>query len=142
MHGITFYDRNGSAVAYSEDGIHVYLFGGESVAYLEDDALFSYHGELMGWFERGWLRDKDGRCIAYTEHAAGGPPQPEKLRHPVQECKHALPVQERQDPRPLRPIHSNAWSVQSAEEFFSHLRHVWHGGFGSADHTDHSHNHN
>ena len=140
MARITFYDRNGNAVAYCDDGVHVYLFGGESIAYLESDALFSYRGELMGWFEKGWLRDKDGRCIAYTELASGGPQQPEKLRTPTQAVKQSLPVQERQDPRPLRPIHSNAWSAQSARDFFSHLRFSWPGGLGSGDRTDRKRN--
>jgi hypothetical protein len=129
---VTFYDRSGKAVAYSEDGQHVHLFSGEPVAYLDAQAVYSYRGELMGWFEDGWLRDKDGRCIAYSEQATGGPPQPEKARRPAQSVRQLAPVQQRQDPRSLRPIHSNAWSSQTAEEFFSHLRHRWPGGLGSS----------
>lgn len=131
---ITFYDRNGAAVAYSDDDVHVFLFGGEPIAYLDAEALYSYRGELMGWFEDGWLRDKDGRCVAYSEEASGGPTLPEKRRRPKQSLKQTLPVQQRQDPRSLRPMHSSAWSTQSAKQFFSHLRHTWPGGMG--DDTD------
>lgn len=130
MPGITFYDRNGTAVAYSDDGAHVFLFGGEAVGYLEADALYSYRGELMGWFEKGWLRDKDGRCVAYSDKAAGGPPQAARLEKPYQSRKQAMPAREHQDPRSLRPIHSNVWSSQSAQEFFSRLRHAWPGSMG------------
>lgn len=129
---ITFYDRSGNAVAYSEDDRHMYLFGGEPIGYLDAEAFFSYRGELIGWFENGWLRDKDGRCIAYSDQAAGGPPQPVKLRRPNQSIKQTLPVLERQDPRPLRPMHSNAWSTQSAVEFFSRIPHSWPGGLGDS----------
>jgi hypothetical protein len=129
---ITFYDRSGKAVAYSEDRVHVHLFSGESVAYLDSEALYSYRGELMGWFEDGWLRDKDGRCIAYSEQATGGPPQPVKGRRPSESLKQSVPIEQRQDPRSLRPIHSNAWSSQTAEEFFSHLRHRWPGRLGES----------
>lgn len=130
---ITFYDRNGHAVAYSDDDVHVFLFGGEPIGYLEAEALYSYRGELMGWFEEGWLRDKDGRCIAYSEQATGGPIQPVKGRRPSPAVKQTLPTQERRDPRALRPIHSNAWSNQSAQEFFSHSRHVWPGNLGTSN---------
>jgi hypothetical protein len=133
MLAITFYDRSGSAVAYSDDGMHVFLYDGEPVGYLQADALYSYRGELMGWFESGWLRDKDGRCVAYSEKAAGGPPLPARHERPYQSYKHSLPTQERQDPRSLRPIHSNVWSTQSALDFFSHQRHRWPGGIGPDD---------
>jgi hypothetical protein len=125
---ITFYDQVGTPVAYSEDDRTIFLFTGEAVAYLEADALFSYRGELMGWFEEGWLRDKDGRCIAFSGHAIGGPPHPAKEARPHESVKQISPTQERRDQRTLRPIHSNAWSSQTALEFFSHLRHSWPGG--------------
>ena len=130
---ITFYNRSGKPVAYSDDDHHVHLFSGEPVAYLDSQALYSYRGELMGWFEDGWLRDKDGRCIAYSEHASGGPAQPVKGRRPNAAAKQSVPTQQRQDPRSLRPIHSNAWSNLTAEEFFSHLRHRWPGGLGDSN---------
>lgn len=125
---MTLYDRTGVAAAYSDDDTHVFLFGGESVAYLDADALYTYRGELMGWFEDGWLRDKDGHCVAFSERAKGGPPHSVHGERPYQSAKHAIPTLERQDPRSLRPIHSNAWSTQSASEFFSRLRHGWPGG--------------
>lgn len=130
---ITFYDRNGGAIAYSDDDVHIFLFSGEPIGYLEAEALYSYRGELMGWFEEGWLRDKDGRCVAYSEQATGGPLQPVKARRPSPSVKQTLPTQERRDPRSLRPIHSNAWSNQSAFEFFSRLPHAWPGNLGAGN---------
>jgi len=130
---IAFYDRNGAPVAYSDDGVHVFLFSGEPVAYLEDDALYSYRGELMGWFEEGWLRDKDGRCVAFSEHAGAGPQRPVKEPWPHPSPKQAQPIPERRDPRSLRPIHSNAWSEQTADEFFAHSPRRWPGGLGRGD---------
>jgi hypothetical protein len=129
----TFYDRHGSAIAYSDDDVHVFLFDGEPVAYLEDDAMYSYPGELMGWFEDGWLRDKDGRCVAFSEQAQGGPPHSVNERRPYPALKQALPLQQRRDPRALRPIHSNAWSALTATDFFSHQRQRWPGVLGDRD---------
>ena len=120
---ITFYDRTGVPAAYSDDDVHVFLFGGRSIAYLDSDALYSYRGELMGWFEDGWLRDKDGHCVAFSERATGGPPHSIPGIRPRKSVKRAHPEQGRQDPRSLRPIHSNAWSALDAGEFFSSLQH-------------------
>lgn len=129
---ISFYDRGGLAIAYSEDNQHIFLFGGQPVAYLDDDAVYSYRGELMGWFEGGWLRDKNGRCVAFSEQAAGGPQRPLKKTWPFQSPRLANPVKEHKDPRSLRPIHSSAWSLQTAEAFFSLLPIPWPGGLGSS----------
>jgi hypothetical protein len=128
---ITFYDRSGVPVAYSDDGTHVFLYSGDPVAYLEDEAMYAYRGELLGWFEEGWLRDKDGHCVAFSDHAAGGPPHAVSGRRPYPAMKQAIPVAQRRDPRSLRPIHSNVWSTLSALEFFSHLQHRWPGGLGA-----------
>ena len=124
---IVFYDRDGTAVAYSDDREHIYLFSGEPVAYLDDDAIYSYRGDLLGWFEDGWLRDKDGRCLAFAEPASGGPQRPAKKAKPYQSPKLSAPIPERRDPRTLRPIHSNAWSTQTAREFFQHAPRGWPG---------------
>lgn len=129
---VVFYDRDGAPVAYSEDGEHIFLFGGEAIAYLEDDAVYSYRGELKGWFESGWLRDKDGRCVAFSEYATGGPLRADMKPEPQRALKQSLPTRERQDPRALRPIHSNCWSVLTTIQFFDHPLHRWPGGMGEA----------
>lgn len=129
---IVFYDRTGVAVAYTEDGTHIFLFGGQPIAYLDSDAIYSYGGELLGWFENGWVRDKDGRCVAFSEQAVGGPQRPVKKSWPHQSPRQASPVKEHQDPRSLRPIHSNAWSAESAHDFFSRSPQRWPGGMGAA----------
>lgn len=127
---IILYDRNGNAVAYSEDGCHVYLCDGQPIAYLEENALYSYPGELLGWFEDGWLRDKDGRCVAFADEATGGPPRPAIMIKALQLLKHPLPLELIRDRMTLRPIHSNAWSEQTALDFFHQKPQPWPGELG------------
>jgi len=129
---IAFYDQGGFAIAYCDDGVHVFLFAGEPIGYLEADALYTYRGELMGWFEEGWLRDKDGRCVAFSERAVGGPQRAEKKAWPAQLMKQRIPTVERRDPRGLRPIHSNAWSALSMLQFFAREPRGWPGGPGNS----------
>ncbi len=45
----TFYDESGSAVAYSDDGTHIYLFSGQPVAYFQRDSVYSFGGRHLGW---------------------------------------------------------------------------------------------
>lgn len=128
---IVFYDQGGAAIAYCDDDQHIFLFAGEPVAYLETDAVFGYRGDLMGWFERGWLRDRDGRCVAFSETAQGGPRLPDKKAWPGQLLKQGVPARERMDPRGLRPIHSNAWSALTTLQFFARERRPWPGPLGN-----------
>lgn len=129
---IVFYDRTGAAVAYSDDRENIFSFNGEAVAYLDADAIYSFRGVLLGWLENGWLRDRDGRCVAFTDHAVGGPQRPWKKAIPTALPQQSLPAKEQKDPRTLRPVHSNAWSTLSAEAFFLHLPRRWPGGLGES----------
>ena len=56
----TFYDSNGRHVAYTEDDVHIYLFSGEPVAYLDNGSVYSFSGRHLGWFENGCIRDNNG----------------------------------------------------------------------------------
>jgi len=132
---LALYDRDGAAIVYSDDGEHLFLFSGQPAAYIDADAVFSYRGEQLGWFERGWLRDKDGRCVAFSEKAAAGPHVPARGPLPPIAPKQPLPTLERQDPRALRPLHSNTWSNRSAIEFFARSPLRWPGNLGKPPDT-------
>lgn len=122
-----FYDRTGTPIAYMEDGAHIYFYSGQPVAYLEEDAIYTYRGEQLGWFEDGWVRDRSGRCVAFSEHVLGGPLRPRTRPKPHRGHRLLQPPKETRDPRQLRPIHSNAWSQVSARDFFSSRSRLWSG---------------
>lgn len=129
------YDRAGYAVAYTDDDEHIYLYTGEAVSYLVDGALYTYRGEQLGWCDTGWIRDKDGRCVAFSEAATNGPSRPPMGIKPPQAVRQGRPPKEPRDPRALRPIHSNAWSTLSAREFFANRSHRWPGGTRNGGNT-------
>lgn len=124
-----FADKHGDAVAYCDDETHVYFYSGEAVAYLDAGAVYSYPGAQLGWCELGWVRDKDGRCVAFSEYAIDGPPRPLTRQKPPRAETLARPPKEKQDPRALRPIHSNAWSQTAARVFFQRYP-TWQAGQG------------
>ncbi len=115
---MVFYDKKGRATAYTEDKVHIYLFAGDAVAYFDRDALYSYSGEQLGWFENGWIRDLDGYCVFYSEVAYGGPSKPVKGMCPVKCAKRIKPIKRVKNVRRIKSISRLSWSPLSSEEFF------------------------
>jgi hypothetical protein len=118
MMDIVFYDQNGTAVAYSEDRIHIYLYNGDPVAYFDRDSIYSFSGTHLGWYKDGWILDHDGNAVFFTEHAQGGSLKPLKDLIPLKELKDQMPMKEIKEPKPLRPIKSLNWTQLSIEDFF------------------------
>lgn len=106
---IDFYDKSGTPIAYMEDGKHIYLFSGKPVAYLSGNAVYSFLGSHLGWFENGWIRDKGGQCVFFTSDADGRPVKPVKQVKPVKGVKQVKPV---------KPVKSLSWSNLSEQQFF------------------------
>jgi hypothetical protein len=129
---MVLHDREGTAVAYCDDGVNIFLFSGQPVAYMNADAVYSYKGEQLGWYDLGWLRDKDGRCIAFSTDAGAGAQKPPRRPEPYRATKQPLPTLERRDPRVLHPMHSNAWALRSATEFFARSPLRWPGNLGDS----------
>lgn len=116
---IVFYDEKGEPIAYTEDGIHIYLFSGEPVAYFYGDSVYSYSGKHLGWYIEGWIRDNDGDCGLFTEEVKGGPVKPVKRIKPVKSVKQVKPVKSVKEIRPVRPVRSLSWSSLSLIKFFN-----------------------
>jgi hypothetical protein len=118
MPQITFYDKYGRAIAYCEDGEHIYTFGGAPVAYIHDDSIYSYGGTHLGFFENGWVRDNAGYCVFFTDNASGGPIKPTKGLEPIKAIKSIKPIKSIKQIRPIRPIPRNGWSSLMPDAFF------------------------
>lgn len=117
---MVFYDNHGRPTAYTEDDEHIYLFTGEPVAYLCEDAVYGYNGKHFGWFLGGWVRDLNGKCVFFTENAAGsGPLKPLKQLTPLKSLKQLRPLKALRELKRLRPPNSLSWSVLSGKQFFA-----------------------
>lgn len=116
---MTFYSSTGRAIAYCEDGEHIFLYSGEPVAYLYDGAIYGYNGNVYGWFEKGWIRDLNGSCAFFTEDADGsGPIKPIKSILPIKGIKGIKPIKGIKQIRPIKSINQIGWSNLSGEQFF------------------------
>lgn len=117
-----FYDVSGFPIAYTEDDIHIYLYSGEAVAYLEEESVYSYSGKHLGWFIDGWILDNEGRCVFFTDDAIGGPINPVKRPEPFREPGESTPPREVKEMKPPRPMKTRAWSSFSFQEFFKLIK--------------------
>lgn len=107
---VDFYDRGGNAVAYCEDGENIYTWDGRPIAFLKSEKIFNYSGKLIGRFENGWFRDRDGKCLLFTAQAQGGPVTPVKKVKPVKGVKRVKPVKPVTEVPPVKPVNSLSWS--------------------------------
>jgi hypothetical protein len=115
------YDGGGRAVAYCEDGRHLYSFNGFPLAYLDGNSVYAFAGQHLGW-DRGWVRDHDGACVFFTDAAAGpllptrqSPPPPKAAKQAPQKPAYQLP-------KPLRAVDVPGWSLRSGKQFFQPIR--------------------
>ena len=117
---MVFYDNHGRPIAYTEDDVHIYLFTGEPVAYLDGDAVYGFNGHQFGWFENGWICDLDGYCVFFTENATGsGPVKPVKHVCPVKHVKRIKPVKHVKRVRRVKAVKKLSWSQLSGVVFFA-----------------------
>ncbi len=116
---MTFYDRSGKAVAYTEDDVHIFLYSGYPVGYLYDSSVYSYSGRHLGTLRAGWLRDHAGACVFFTDAVTeGDAPLPAKHMKPPKLLKKPKPPKGRREAPPPRADNSDEWSQHSSETFF------------------------
>ena len=115
---IIFYNQEGNPVAYSDDGVHIYLYNGDPVGYIAADSIYSFAGDHLGWFIGGWILDHDGDCLFFMPNADGGPLKPLAMLVPLKELKDLLPAKNIREIKPTIPAKSMDWSPLSLEEFF------------------------
>jgi hypothetical protein len=116
---VTFYNYEGRAVAYLYDGEYIYLYDGTPVAWLSDgEFIYSYSGKYLGWIQDGWIRDRNGDAVFFTEGTSGGHIKPARHARPARGARGARPARGAREARPARPARTLSWSRLSSESFF------------------------
>ncbi|KQP60656.1 hypothetical protein ASG40_03555 [Methylobacterium sp. Leaf399] len=112
---IAFYDRQGRATAFCEDGASLYFWDGRPAAYLDGDMVVDYGGRPIGWLQDGWITDLDGHAILFESDAIRGPAKPERLAKAVPAPRRPRPAKADRtgEAPPRRPVSSTSWSERS-----------------------------
>jgi hypothetical protein len=116
---VHFYDCSGAPIAYTNDGIHIYRFNGEPVAYFYGPSVYGFSGRHLGWFENGLIRDRRGNTIFFAQGGTGGPMKPITQIAPIKRIRQIKPIKRTRAMRPMRPMKTLSWSQLSADTFFA-----------------------
>jgi hypothetical protein len=108
---ITFFDKSGTPCAYVdiEDEQTIYLWGGEPVAYLEDDSIYGFNGKHLGWFTQGIIWDHEGYAVGFIE----GTIQMFTKFEPYKSYKRFKPFKSFKEFSPFKPFFTDRWSRNS-----------------------------
>jgi len=113
---LALFNKDGKAIGYidtKDKDRTIYLYSGEPVAIISEADVYGFNGKHLGWFEKGIVRDHDGRRIGNTKKAATGYTQYE----PYKSYKRQKPYIGYKSYPPYKPYFSNSWSDNSFEEF-------------------------
>lgn len=113
------FNKNGKAAYFlDKDKIHIYDWDGKPAAFVEKGAIFNFKKKHLGWYDEGWLRDPDGKCVGFAEPGKGGPNPPKtKTADPPADKKEPPDIPEIKE-IPARPPRIPIWSLLSDQEFF------------------------
>ena len=113
MAQLVFSDSRGQVVALKDDDDDVvFLWSGRPIAIVDDESVsvYGFDGRHLGWFVEGWIRDHDGACVYYTDHATGGPVRPARRTRPKRGARKARPRRRARPAPPPRHPNQRIWS--------------------------------
>lgn len=121
MDEIIFYDPQGTACAYCEDGEHLWTFDGRPAGYIHEQSIYAYSGAHLGWYVGGWARDHEGYAAFATNapQAERGPMRGPHAALPARGMKQVAPMKQARQTPPYRPAPSVLWSHRLGLFFFS-----------------------
>jgi len=115
---ITFFDRRGAPIAYTDDDQYIYYFNGKPVAHIDGNSIYSFSGRHLGWYIDGWIIDHIGGHVLFTVNASGGPLTPLPALEPLPALPALSPLPALPQLPPLEPLRRLAWSEISGKQFF------------------------
>ncbi len=116
---ITFFNKRGTPIAYTEDNCNIFLFGGEPVAYIYGNSVYHYNGKHLGFFKDGWIRDNRGFCVLFSRDARDGPKHYTKDIGPVKSKKQEIPRMAPRSSEKNMLLIIQEWSKLSFKDFFN-----------------------
>ncbi|MEG2803801.1 4-fold beta flower protein [Stenotrophomonas sp.] len=112
---LSLYDRGGRAVAYidTDSAMSIYLWQGQPVAYLDNQAIYGFNGRHLGWFIDGAFLDRDGHVVGVAEDVAFR----SRRIEPLKGIQGLPPLKALPEPAPLPPWPSGLWSPMPLDAF-------------------------
>lgn len=104
-----FFDRSGRPVVYLHNG-YLLRWSGQRVAIVQNHAIYSLSGGHVGYIRDGWIRDRRGHAVSFSQGSTGGPLPPIPHIAPVKAIPPIQPIAPILPLASLMPIPSFSWS--------------------------------
>ena len=76
------FNRKGKVVGWLHEK-NIYGPGGKHLAFIKKENVYNHRGEHKGFFLDNFLKDSEGKAVAFIEGATGGPLLPETKKAPI-----------------------------------------------------------
>lgn len=76
------YDRTGRVYAWLHETGRIYGLNGRNLAFIKDDSVYLWTGAHVGWWQEGYMRDRNGAVGLFTADAESF-----GLVRPVRSCQ-------------------------------------------------------
>lgn len=114
-----FYSRNGKAKVIQKDHQLHNIKNGKLIGIVHENGVFNIHSKHLGFYDNGWIRDKNGCAVMFTDNCSDLGPKP-----PIHENTVHIPnldnttVPSTPSKIPNQPLSSKGWSILDVESFF------------------------
>lgn len=102
------YDGSGAVYAWLHETGKIYSLDGENLAFVDNDSVYDWSGNHIGWWQNGHIRDHRGAVALYTADAQGlGVMRSLRQLRPLQPLRQLSPLKPMKAMKPLRflPFH-------------------------------------
>ena len=109
---ISLFDKNGEAICYIDydEKATIYMWDGTPVAFIQkdrnDDCIFGFNGQFLGWYEDGKVYDKQGYIVGATKEKLNRIASMERIKS----MKRIAPIRPITSMAPIRPMLRFSWS--------------------------------
>ena len=107
---LSLFNPAGKATAYITNDLTIYLWTGETVAYLSEDDegfhVYGFNGKHLGWFVGGAVYDHNGKAVGAVAEVFRTPVDPV----PFKDFRDYKPFKDYKESAPARPKLRNVWS--------------------------------
>ncbi|AFY72339.1 hypothetical protein Syn7502_00171 [Synechococcus sp. PCC 7502] len=110
------FDRNGRTLGWLRDEV-ILDTNNRNRAFIRDESVYTYQGQYLGRFNKGFFRDRHGNSVAFIQGASGGPITPIPEIPPIPPIPPISPIPPIPQIPPIPPISSLGWSTLSWEQF-------------------------
>lgn len=109
------YNRRGQVAAWLDRVAgEIVDLTGQHLAFVDDDSVYDYSGNHIGWWQNDHVRDSRGAVGFFTRHANSmGIYRPFLGFEPFQPYKAYSPYRPYKRFKPFRPFDMNGWSSES-----------------------------